>query len=173
MQFNSFRKYKGNFSKRTFRNLLVTNRKINNSVIFKHVVPVASSFSQTQNVLIKMRKAYTTKYFLIEKLRNKNSKIKLRLMRKILKSRVVPRSLNLFYLMRFQHKTKLSAAIQKHKMLCRSKNNSSLVKKFNYRIPYRQNYLQNLKFLTTYKLKFLIQELIQQYFALRVNVKIL
>src|ERR1700733_4275358 len=54
-----------------------------------------------------------------------------------------------------------------------SRKRSSLKTRFNYRIPYRHNYFQNLKFLTTYKVKFLIQSLIQQYFTLKVQVKIL
>ena len=43
---------------------------------------------------------------------------------------------------------------------------------FQYRINYRQMYKNNLVFLTNFKLKHLIQDLVQHYFAIPMHLKL-
>ena len=45
--------------------------------------------------------------------------------------------------------------------------------KFKYRLPYRQEYKNQLKLFTNWRLKYLIQDFIQKYFAVRLYVKLL
>ncbi len=98
MKFNSFKMYKRNFSKRNLRSLLIANAKASNSVDFRQIKINSSVSSFPQNIIInEIKKKYTTKYFLKEQLQSKNSKIKLRIAKKILKSQIVPKPLNLFY----------------------------------------------------------------------------
>lgn len=50
---------------------------------------------------------------------------------------------------------------------------NSLKQKLKYRLPYRREYKTQLKFFTNWRLKYLIQDLIQEYFAIRLYVKLL
>jgi len=111
---------------------------------------------------------------MIARWKKKNRRFHIRLRKAILKSKIIPKRLYIFQLIRFQQKNRPHRIVRKKRRpFSFSRKRSSLKTRFNYRIPYRHNYFQNLKFLTTYKVKFLIQSLIQQYFTLKVQVKIL
>ena len=59
--------------------------------------------------------------------------------------------------------------LQKNKKK-RIQKNKRIINK--YRLPYRYNYKTHVSFLTNLKLKYLIQDFIQQYFAIHVYIKI-
>jgi hypothetical protein len=49
---------------------------------------------------------------------------------------------------------------------------SQVVKTYQYKIPYRKNYFNFLRLNTKLKLKYLIQNFVQNYFSLQVEAKI-
>jgi hypothetical protein len=52
------------------------------------------------------------------------------------------------------------------------KANNSHAQKFSYRLSFRYNYRTILTFVTNLKLKYLIEDLIKQYFSLVICVKL-
>jgi hypothetical protein len=171
-QFSLFENRKRDLSKRTLQVLLLLNRKKQNSDFFVQYFPV--KFHSVQNIKPQENEIYPFNSFLITRWKKKNRRFHIRMRKVILKSKIIPKGLYIFQLIRFQQKNRPHIIVRKKKRRFPfSRKRSSLKTRFNYRIPYRHNYFQNLKFLTTYKVKFLIQSLIQQYFTLKVQVKIL
>ena len=157
-QLNLLNKYEKFFSRETFQtlSLLVNKKKEENAII----IPSAMNFLPRPNNKDKEKKIFIS--FLKEHLNKKNSKFHKRIGRLFLKSKLLPKKLFAFQAIRLEQKLN-------------SQNISFPEKKqvFNYRLPYRQYYIQNLKFSTNFKLKYWLQSVIQQYFAIKFRVKFL
>lgn len=170
--FSLFKNRRRDMSKKILQTLLLLNRKKQSSDFFLQSSRV--NFSSVQNIKDQKNERYPLNFFLTKQLKKKNWRFHIRIRKVILKPRIILKALYLFQLIRFQQKIKPQRFIQKKKNpFPFSQKRSFLKTRFKYRIPYRQNYLRNLRFLTGYKVKFLIQNLIQRYFLLKMQVKIL
>ena len=79
-------------------------------------------------------------------------------------------------LIRFKRKKlqkRYKSVFKKKKLRYRRRKKKFVKKGFQYRLPYRREYKSQLKLFTNWKLKYLIQDFIQKYFAVRVYVKLL
>lgn len=72
-----------------------------------------------------------------------------------------------------QKMTKKLQPLVKKKSVFRRRKKTSFKEKFKYRVPYRREYKNKLKLFTNWKLKYLIQDFVQKYFAIRLYVKLL
>ena len=157
-QLNLFHNYKKFFSQKTFQTLLTLMNKTKNE---DEIFPYCDiDFISRQNNISSENSLLN--FFLKKSFNKKNAPFYKRVSRLVLKTKLLPKKLFAFQGTRFKQKLKEqdSFSLGKRKII-------------NYRMPYRQYYLQNLKTLINYKIKYWLQYKIYEYFAIKFQVKFL
>jgi len=113
-QFSLFDNRKRDFSKRTLQALLLLNRKKQNSDLFIQDLPIKFHF--VQNVKPQENEIYSFNSFMIARWKKKkNRRFHIRLRKAILKSKIIPKRLYIFQLIRFQQKNRPHRIVRKKK----------------------------------------------------------
>jgi hypothetical protein len=139
MQLNLLHNYQRFFSQKTFQTLLVLVNKTKSEDQMFPYSDFNSFFRHNklgnENLFIRT--------FLKKHIAKKNLKFHKRATSLILKKKLLPKKLFAFQTIRFEQKLRV-----KHIFSYKKKNI------FKYRLPYRQYYIQNLKFSVNYKIKY-------------------